>query len=415
MHGTGDVSMKIDTFEFEFSPSVYENGNFNDLTYHINTLNIKVLANDIYVKHLSFGIIPNFIAKPVANLVIHHCQGAIDSFTKIAANLVKEVLEKHRHDIPDMVEIPDTTVSASLSFPSEPKLYNDRIEIPFDGSIFVTTEGYNPQKDHAKTIMPSSNQDDQNNVQFFVHEHMLVSDFETVKKSGLKFSLDSAWAEQFGLPDDIFTVKYFNMLFPFMTCQYNSDVKIRIELSLDTTLPTDVNFVEGGMAGRMSPNLKFYADEELAITVRFTAGFTADINFQVKDKGSYAHGVLKTVELSSVGYDKGTVEYCDLPAIVQNFENKSEDLLKQASDAILEQGVYIPAIPLFNGLFEVDLEMIFMELKDTYLYTSFTLDIHNRIQMLKALRNNKNMFKATTTLEQLLKLKSPAEQCFGSN
>ena len=44
----------------------------------------------------------------------------------------------------------------SLSFPNVPHLFSDRVEMPFDGTIYLTSEGYHPFADPAPP-MPSFN------------------------------------------------------------------------------------------------------------------------------------------------------------------------------------------------------------------------------------------------------------------
>ena len=401
MHGHGEISMKVETFEFEVQPKIREDGNFNALTYDVPNIHIKVNAGDINIHNLSIGFLPSWLLDPIANLVIHNCQGAINAFINVLEGMIKKILDDHKNDIPDQVEIPNTSLSASLSFPNVPKLYNDRVEVPFDGTIFLTKEGYNPQQDHANP-MPSFDSSDPNNIQFFVNQHVLKSDIAAVKKANLRYMITKDLITKFQLPDDVFTVKYFALLFPFLSCHYDSNVPIKISLGLDTKLDTSITFFKGGMKGNFSPSLQIYAGEELAFTLSMTAGFTANIDFKVKDKASYAHGALMDVSLSSMSFEKGTVEDSDLPTIVENFKNIVYPAIKKTTDAILDYGIDIPVIPLFNGIFKIDLEMIYMKFMDEYLQVSFTLDIHQKIKMWKALHGIKGL-GAVSKLEHLLK------------
>lgn len=401
MHGHAEISLKVALFEFEVGPDIYEDGAYNALTIKDLKINVNVNADDINISHVSIGFLPSWLMDPIANAVVHHCQGAIDSFKNSLVGKVTDILNQHSKDIPDQMEIPTTSLSASLSFPNVPKLYKDRVEFPFDGTIFVTEEGYDPRKDHANK-MPSYDPDDKNNIQFFINQHVLKTDIATAKKANLRYEITKDIVASLDLPDDVFTVKYFSLLFPTLACKYDSNVPIKISLGVDQKLDTEITFHEGGMEGKFSPNLQVYAGDDLAFTLSMTAGFVANIDFKVQDKTSFAHGSLKDISLNSMTVEKGTVDDIDLPEIVKNFEGVVYPFLKDTTDAILEGGVTIPVIPLFNGIFDIDLEMIYMDFKDEYLQVSFTLDIHQKIRMWKALQNFKG-YKTTTKIERLLR------------
>uniref|UniRef100_A0A7S3J2A4 Uncharacterized protein n=1 Tax=Euplotes harpa TaxID=151035 RepID=A0A7S3J2A4_9SPIT len=406
MHGHGEISMKVETFEFEVQPQLREDGKYNALTYSVPTLNIHVNAGDINIHHLTIGFLPSWLLDPIANLVIHNCQSAINAFTNELVTMIKKILDEHKNDIPDQVELPNTQLSASLSFPNVPTLYDDRVEIPFDGTIFFTKDGYDPTQDHANP-MPSFDASDPNNIQFFINQHVLKTDIATAKKMNLRFEITKDLIEPFHLPDDVFTVKYFGLLFPYLSCHYDSNVPIKISLGVDRDLETGVTFTQGGMAGKFSPNLQIFAGNDLAFTLRMTAGFTAAIDFKVNDKTSFAHGALNTVTLDSVIFEKGTVEDSDLPDLVKHFEEIVYGAIKSTSNIILDYGVTIPVIPLFNGIFKIDLEMIYMKFMNEYLQVSFTLDIHQKIKMWKALQKLKGL-RTVSKLQDLLK---PKESC----
>ena len=73
--------------------------------------------------------------------------------------MIVEILDKHRADIPDEINVQPFIkypLTMSLSFPNVPHLFSDRVEMPFDGTIYLTSEGYHPFADPAPP-MPSFN------------------------------------------------------------------------------------------------------------------------------------------------------------------------------------------------------------------------------------------------------------------
>lgn len=215
IHAHGDAKIKVGITEFSFKvqPKLKADGDLNELDYHVEDVKIDLRPDDIEIEHLSIGILPNWLLKPLFNAVIHSCVAAFDMFEDLIDKIIVLGLNHFRERIPDSEEIPGSPFSVSLSFPDVPQLYDDRIELPFDGTIYVTQEGYHPQKDPAPP-MPSYNKDNPNNVQVFLNQHMLKASFDAARRSEYRIKINSDTLKPLNLTDDLMKVEYFSMLFP---------------------------------------------------------------------------------------------------------------------------------------------------------------------------------------------------------
>ena len=228
--------------------------------------------------------------------------------------MIVEILDKHRQDIPDFVDMNPFIkypLSMSLSFPNVPHLFPDRVEIPFDGTIYLTSDGYHPFEDPAPP-MPTFNPSNPNNIQFFVNQHVVKTTVVAARKAGLSYEINSDTLKPFGLADDLMKVEYLSMLFPRLACHFDSSQTVRIQLTVDNSLNTDINFAPDKVHGEFSPNLKFLVGDQHAFTLSLRAIFDATTTFEMRDKQSFAKGNLDNVDLADIRFGAGAVEEIDL-------------------------------------------------------------------------------------------------------
>lgn len=383
-HGDARIHAKVDDFTFKIEPRLRQDGEFNDLDYKIDEIKVDVSRGDIHLEHLSIGILPSWLLTPIGNLILNSCTAAYQLFEREIDNLIMEILNSHREDIPNHIDIVGYPVSMSLSFPNVPRLFPDRVEVPFDGTIFLTSEGYHPQDDPAPA-MPSYNPENQNNIQVFLNQHVLKTTFNTARRAGLTYEINSDTLSPLGLADDVMKVEYLSMLFPRLACHYERDVPIQIFLGVDQTLNTEVTFAPNKVHGEFSPSLRFHAGGEHALTFSLRAIFEATVNFEVVDKTTVLTGSIDELDLADFTFVGGSVEDSDLGEILTVFKTFAIPMVKDLANNLLVEGFTIPVFPLVKNIFEIDLEDIELLMKDKYLEASFTLDIHQRLKLVQKL------------------------------
>lgn len=383
-HGDARIRAKIDEFSFKIEPKLKADGDLNDLDYNVDSIKVDLHSGDIHMEHLSIGFLPNWLLKPIANLILDSCSAAYHAFEKEIDGLIVKILDEHRADIPDHMEIPGYPFSVSLSFPDVPQLYSDRVEVPFDGTVYVTSEGYDPEDDPAPA-MPSYNPDNKNNIQVFLNQHMLKASFDAARRSEYRIELNSDTLKPLGLADDLMKVEYFGMLFPRMACHYDSNVPIKVLVGVDKDLNTDVNFAPDKVHGEFSPYLEIHAGDDVAFSISVRAIFDATVKFEVRDKETFMTGNLDNIDLADYTFRPGTVEDSDLGDLINLFKSSVMPVIMNAANNIINPGVTIPVFPLIKDMFEIDLEDIEMQMKDKYMEASFTLDIHQRLMLIQHL------------------------------
>lgn len=381
-HGDARIHAKVDAFSFKIEPLIKVDGDLNDLDYKVDSIEVDLSNGDIHLDHLSIGILPSWLLAPIGNLILDSCTAAYRLFEQQIDGLIVEILNKNKEQIPNHIDIPNTGMTMSLSFPNVPRLSHDQIRVPFDGTIFLTSEGYHPSADPAPE-MPDYNPDNPNNIQVFLSQHVLKTTIDTVKRSGMVYTVNADTLAPFGLPDNLMTVRYHSMLFPELACHYTSDVLMTVDLGVDTTLNTEVTFAPNKMHGEFSPRITLKANSDVALTISLRAIFEATVNFEVRDKVTFVTGSLDTLDIADFTFEKGVVQDTDLGEIIQIFKGLVVPFLIKTANGFLSTGITIPVLPLIQDVFEIDLEDIELLLKDKYLEASFTLDIHQKAKMIK--------------------------------
>lgn len=213
-HGSATLQVDIGRFKFMVNPVLIADGDSNELTYNVDELDIYVQGATI--THLSFGGLPTWLFRGICNLALRIAVSTYDAFRKPIEEHVIKVLNEKRKLVPISLPIPNYPLSVSLSFPNNIFLKSDRLEVPFDGTIFLTKSGYDPQVNPAPP-MPSYNDQNPNNFQLFLNQHMLKTTFDAVKAASLKATITKDTLAPLDLSQNIMTSEYFNMLFPFMS------------------------------------------------------------------------------------------------------------------------------------------------------------------------------------------------------
>jgi hypothetical protein len=383
-HGDARIRAKVDDFTFKIEPKLRQDGEFNDLDYQIDEVKVDVSTGDIHLEHLSIGILPSWLLAPIGNLILDSCTAAYELFETQIDDLVVKILNSHREDFPNHIDIPGYPLSMSLSFPDVPRLFPDRVELPLDGTIFLTEEGYHPTEDEAPP-MPSFNADNANNIQVFFNQHVMKTTFDSLKRSGLTYQINSETLAPLGLADDLMKVEYMSMLFPRMACHYESSTPVSIQLGLDQNLVTEVSFAPNKVHGEFSPSLQFHVGDDVAFSFSVRAIFEATVSFEIVDKETKVLANLDQLDLADFTFVPGTVEDSDLGEILSIFREQAIPVIINAANGILADGVMIPVFPLIKDVFEIDLEDIELDIKDNYVEASFTLDIHERIRLIQKL------------------------------
>ena len=381
-HGDASIRTKVDDFSFKIEPLLKADGDINDLDYKIDSINVDLSRKDIHVDYLVIGFIPTWFLTPILNPILESMSIVYELFEKEIDGAIAKIMNKHRIKIPASIPILTYPVSASLSFPNVPKLSQDMIKVPFDGSIFETSEGFRPSADQAPP-MPDYNPDNPNNVQIFISQHVLHTAFVTFITSKLTTAVTKDTLAPFNLPDNVMKSEYISILFPKLRKIYDKDVPVVANIGIDDKLLTDVTFSPNKINGKISPVITLHAGADVALTVSITALFGATINFAVKDKETIMTGSLDSLDLVDFTFVAGTVPDSDLGDIISKFKGTIIPSLIASVDKILTAGITIPVIPLIKEAFEVDLDDIEIDLKDKYLEASFTIDVNQKEKFIK--------------------------------
>lgn len=173
VHGHAKIHTIIKEFSFEVTPELVEAADKNELTYKF--LNLDLDIKEVVFDEIHLGGIPDWLTKLLFNAVSKIIVGVYEEFRgEIDAKIV-EALNQYRVILPEHLEIPTTPLSLSTSFPDLPHFYPDRIEVPFDGTLFVSAEGYNITDRTIPKRIPTYDTRDKNNVQSFLSEYVLNS------------------------------------------------------------------------------------------------------------------------------------------------------------------------------------------------------------------------------------------------
>lgn len=371
-HGEATIEAAIDTLSFTIEPKLKDDSGKNALDYDLKAVDMK--AGEIKFTKLTLGIIPESILEFLSNAILEACTFIFNEFHGILDKVIVKVVDTWKVNIPDSVEIPNTHFNVSVSFPSVPKMYADRIEVPIDGTVFYQDTGYDPHKDD-KSLIPSYNQSDNNNLQIHLHEYVINTALSAVEKSGAFLEVDKDLLKPLNLPVDIMTTTYIGHLFPGVICQYGKDQPMKVRVGIKDHSNTSLHFSPGKIHGDFIPQFTFFTETSEAF--RFDIHFTidADIHFTVEDKEAVINGKVNDLGLIDPTFTPEDVTKCDLPDMINKFEPIAAQAAINAINNVLSAGFKIPVVTLFKQMFEADLESVDIQLSDKFAEISFTIDI----------------------------------------
>lgn len=385
LHGSATLQALLRTVSFTVAPKLRADGDLNAIDYDIKDVKIDLQAGDIKFTKLTIGDLPSWLLTSITNVFIESATFIYHEFEGFLDRLVVSVLDLWKYAILDALEIPDTQFSASISFPNVPHFKADRIELPFDGTVFLTSEGYHPSATEISPI-PSFNPEDPNNIQVFLHEHVFNTAVAAVKRSSAVLRIDEEMLTRFALPTNILLVKWFSHLFPKLLCSYEKEATMSIDLGVDPNMETSLHFSQSKIHGEFSPMFRFNVVDSLAFTLSFKAVIDVDLSFSVEDKTSVVHGLLNTFDLVNINFVAGGIPSSDLPEIINKFKPIATSMIITTVNNMLNTGITIPVIQAIKTAFEVDIEDINLSLNNEFVAASLNVDVSQFDKILAGLR-----------------------------
>jgi len=126
------------------SPKLKKDGPYNALDYHISDLIIDIHPGDIKIEKITFGLFPPFIVWMFTQTIIDIILATFGLLGGLYEAIIVIILNVFRIGFPNSFEIPYTPFSVSLSLPQSPILSEEKAVLSFDGTVFLTEEGYSP-------------------------------------------------------------------------------------------------------------------------------------------------------------------------------------------------------------------------------------------------------------------------------
>ena len=371
-HGECVLDATIKTVSFTIAPKLREVNDTNAIDYDLKNVDLK--AGDIEFKKLEVGIIPESILKPLVNVILEGCTFVFNEFSGILDTVIVKVVDRFKYKVPSSVEIPNTPFSISVSFPDVPHFDADRIEVPIDGTLYITSDGYKPHTDD-KSLIPAYDPEDQNNLQVHLHEYVMNTALSAVQKSGAYLLVDKDFIKPLKLPIDIMTTTYVGHLFPKTVCKYGKDKEMSVHVGIKEHDDSSFHFGDGKIYGDLIPMFTFFVGKEEAFSFDIKFNLDINVNFKLEGNTTTVTGAVNTLSLTDPHFTAKTVPSSDLPDIINKFEPMASAAATEAINKVLDAGVEIPVVELFEEVFTINLEKVFLEIKDKFIEVSFTIDV----------------------------------------
>lgn len=382
-HGSATIDVDIERFKFMVNPILVQEGDINQLSYHIDELDIIVLG--AYISHLSVNHLPTWLFRGACNRALELAILTYDAFRgPIEAHVIK-VLNEKRMLVPPSINIKNHPLNVSLSFPNNIVLKSDRIEVPFDGTIFYNKTTYHPDV-HAAPAMPSYNPQNPNNFQLFLNQHMLKTAFDAARAAKYKYVITKDTLKPLGFDQNFMTSEYFSMIFPYMSCKYDDpNSEIIINVLLDDEMTTEIDFAPNKVIGYFSPSFEIYVNNDLALTLAITTQIDMSVNFTMKERYSIMTANIDDMDITAFKFTPGTVSDTDIQLFFNYFKAKLIQTVKTNANSILNKGCVLPTTEGIQWLFKVAVERIDIEMKDKHVELSFNVDIWQKEAILQKL------------------------------
>lgn len=372
VHGSASIKVGIKNLSFTIIPKLRADGAKNAFDYDMTGFDFQL--GEIRVDHIHLGYIPEAVLKLLINTVLEVFTFVFDEFSGVLDKIVIKVIDTYKVKIPDSVAIQGTPFSVSLSFPDIIHFRADRIEVPVDGTLYVTQDGYNPSAD-SKTPIPYFEPSDPNNLQLHLHEYVINTALAAFSKTGYFMGIDSSMLAPLKLPVNVLTTTWIGHLFPRTLCKYAKDKDMTIHATIANHDGSSLHFAKGRIYGDLIPSFTFYVGAEAAFTFDLTLNLDVNLKFQTAGKDSVITGSVNKVSLSNPTFTALVVDKSDLPDIINKFEPMAEGIVTDAIDKILSAGYTIQVLDLFQNVFDVQLDTVMVDLEDQYLEVSFTIDV----------------------------------------
>ena len=199
-HGSAIIDVKVEDLNFTLQPRLKKDGPYNTLDYHVGDLMIYIRPGDIKIERITFGLFPPFIVKLFTQTIVDIILATFGILGGLYEAIIQIILNVVRIGFPNHFEVPYTPFSVSLSLPQTPILSEEKAVLSFDGTVYLTSEGYNPWE-NTITPIPNYNSQNPNNVQIYYHEYVLNTFVESLGKSEITVPIVKAFVEALGLEE----------------------------------------------------------------------------------------------------------------------------------------------------------------------------------------------------------------------
>ena len=119
----------------------------------------------------------------------------------------------------------NTPFAVSMGFANRPKIYGDHIEVPLDGTVFVSSKGDKRKFERVASEMPGIDTLDPNTMQVFVNEYAIVSALYSLQVAKKTLVLSNSL-----LQTRVFTVGAFRYFVPEMLEHYDSRQAVELHI-----------------------------------------------------------------------------------------------------------------------------------------------------------------------------------------
>lgn len=371
------LEVNINQFSFEVIPNIRPgNNSVNYFDYTLKELKFEI--GDIVVDKASLAFLPEWVTKLILQEFIDFIKGVYSLLETTLETEIKFVIDMAAALIPSSIEIPNTPLSVSLSFPNKAKCKADHIEIPIDGTVFVTKDGYSPDQRQLDPI-PVFERDDDNMFQVFLSEYLINTAFKAVGKSGMNYTIFPETIQQL-LPDleeHIFTVRYMSHIFPELLNVYSYDTPVAIMIQVSPQLDTKVTFNKDKVGGYVSPKISILATPNYETAFSFELTFDAIADLTVSSDGKEAMVKAKVDELAirDEKFTPGTVKEMDLFEILDSWKEMAFKMIEEQVNTLLKDGVKVPVLDIIKGFMDVNIEGLRVRVEEKHIDVTVTTGI----------------------------------------
>lgn len=208
-----------------------------------------------------------------------------------------------------------------------------------------------------------------------MHEIIANAGINAVRKTAGTFRIDKDVVAKLNPPEDFMKAKWFSHIFTGISCAFDDEAPVAIELIFHPTLETSVHFKEGNTRLELSPSLKFLVGTEHAMTLNLRVSIDVNLNLKMQDKTTIISGLLNVFDINNFEVAAGKVSDVDIVENFNRFKPLLLDAVKSAANAKLTAGIPIPAMQLFKDVFEVDFNGVAVDFKNGFLQAVISIGV----------------------------------------